>query len=84
MAYVRRHWLKSVLYGLVIILGLAIFLTPTLFSESAPEAAQAQAIELQPIPVPVHASAEAAAGAGSDEPRPRGDGLRRRVRRAAS
>lgn len=49
MAYVRRHWLKSVLYSLVIILGLAIFLTPVLFSENAPDAAQAQASEPQPI-----------------------------------
>lgn len=49
MAYVRRQWLASVLYVTIIVLGLAIFLTPTLFSENAPEAAQAQPTELQPI-----------------------------------
>lgn len=49
MAYVRRHWLASVLYGLIILFGLAIFLTPTFFSENAPEAAQAQPAEPQPI-----------------------------------
>lgn len=49
MAYVRRHWFLSVLYGLGIIFGLAILLAPTLFSDNAPEAARAQVAESQPI-----------------------------------
>lgn len=49
MAYVRRHWLASALYGLIITLGLAVFLTPMFFSENATAEAQAQPFERQPI-----------------------------------
>jgi hypothetical protein len=43
MAYVRRHWLSSVLYTLIITFGLAVALTPVLFSGGTIEEARAQA-----------------------------------------
>jgi hypothetical protein len=56
MAYVRRHWLSSVLYTLIIAFGLAVALTPILFSGGTIEEAMAQseALAVKPEPVDPH------------------------------
>ncbi len=50
MAYVRRHWLSSVLYVFIIVLGLAVWFTPTFVSDGTINEARAQqAAEPQPV-----------------------------------
>ena len=55
MAYVRRHWLSSALYLFIIFAGLAVALTPTIFSgaslKEAHGQAEAQAAADPPKPV---------------------------------
>lgn len=53
MAYVRRHWLSSVLYSLIILFGLAIVLTPILVSDKAIKEALAQVEPTTTEPEPI-------------------------------